>query len=170
MAPNNNIIRKMAPKKNLLFLFLFLSMTFLKHQIFFTILFADDTTFFTKLTRHDLYDLANFELSKIEDWLNANKLTLNAFKTKYILFKIKKEDVSITSLKLQIDYKDIEGVGTGCRNASFKFLDANLNWNHHLKAVKNKASSAVFALSSVKNILPSNVKLTIFNSLFRSFI
>ena len=35
-------------------------------------------------------------------------MTLNASKTKYILFKNKKEDVSITSLKLQIDYKDIE--------------------------------------------------------------
>ena len=31
-------------------------------------------------------------------------------------------------------------------------------------------SSAVFALSSVKNFLPSNIKLTIYNSLFRSFI
>ena len=44
------------------------------------------------------------------------------------------------------------------KNESFKFvdvhLDENLNWNHHLKSVKNKASSAVFALSNVKNILP----------------
>ena len=58
----------------------------------------------------------------------------------------------------------------GCKNESFKFvgvhLDENLNWNHHLKAVKNKASSAVSALSSVKNFLPSNIKLTIYNSLY----
>ena len=64
----------------------------------------------------------------------------------YILFKNKKEDVSITSLKLQIDNKDIERVGTGSKNESFKFVgvhsDENLNWNHHLKAVKNKASRA----------------------------
>jgi len=51
--------------------------------------------------------LVNFELSKIEDWLKANKLTLNAAKTKYILFANKKEDVSITSLKLQIDKIEI---------------------------------------------------------------
>ena len=117
--------------------------------------------------------MANFELSKIEDWFKANKLTLNASITKYILFKNKK-DVSITSLKLQIDNKNIERVGTGCKNESFKFvcvhLDENLNWSHHLKSIKNKASSAVFSLSSVKNFLPSNIKLTIYNSLFRSFI
>ena len=60
--------------------------------------------------------MANFEHSKIEDWFKANQLTLNASKTKYILFKNKKEEVSITSLKLQIDNKDIERVGTGCKN------------------------------------------------------
>ena len=65
---------------------------------------------------HDLYDLANFELSKIEDWFKANKLTLNASKTKCILFKNKKEDVNITYLKLLIDNKDIERAGTGCKN------------------------------------------------------
>ena len=156
-------------------LFLILINDLPKASKFFTILFADDTTLqLSSKSLQDLYDLANFELSKIEDWFKANKLTLNASKTKYILFKKKKEDVNITSLKLLIDNKDIERVGTGCKNESFKFvgvhLDENLNWNHHLKLVKNKASSAVFALSSVKNILPSNIKLTIYNSLFRSYI
>ena len=57
--------------------------------------------------------------------------------------KRKKEDVNIISLKLLIDNKDIERVGTGSKNESFKFvgvhLDENLNWNHHLKGtVKEK--------------------------------
>ena len=69
------------------------------------ILFADDTTLqLSSKSLQDLYDLENFELSKIEDWFKANKLTLNSSKTKYILLKNKKEDVSISSLKLQIDY------------------------------------------------------------------
>ena len=42
------------------------------------------------------------------------------------------------------DNKDKERVGTWCKNESFKFvgvpLDENLNWNHHLKLVKNKAT------------------------------
>ena len=90
-------------------LFLILINDLPKASTIFTILFADDTTLqLSSKSLHDLYDLANFELSKIEDWFKANKLTLNASKTKYILFKNKKEDVSITSLKLQIDNKDIE--------------------------------------------------------------
>ena len=63
----------------------------------------------------------------------------------------------IASFKLLIDNKDKDRVETGRKNESFKFvgvhLDENLNWHHHRKSVKNKASSAVFALSSVKNIL-----------------
>jgi len=51
----------------------------------------------------------------------------------------------------------------------WEHLDENLTWNHHVKAVK-KASSAVFALSNVRNLLPSNIKHTIYNSLFRSFV
>ena len=43
--------------------------------------------------------------------------------------KIKKEDVNITSLKHQIDNKDIERVGTGFKNESFKFIGVHLDEN-----------------------------------------
>ena len=64
--------------------------------------------------------------------------------------------------------KEIEKSFTGL--GSIKFSTQCLHNKHHLKSVKSKASSAVFALSSVKNILLSNIRLTIYNSLFRSFI
>ena len=41
-------------------------------------------------------------------------------------------------------------------------LDENLTWNHHVKAVKNQIK--------FKNLLPSNIKHTVYNSLFRSFV
>ena len=76
------------------------------------------------------------------------------------------------SLKLFIENKEIDRIGAGCKNECFKFVGIHLDetWNHHVKAVKNKASSAVFALSNVRNLLPSNIKHTIYNSLFRSFV
>ena len=37
------------------------------------------------------------------------------------------------------------------------------------QSVKNKASSAGFSFSSVKNVISSNIKLTIYNSLFLPF-
>ena len=142
---------------------------------FFTILFADDTTLqLSSYNLQSLYELANSELSKIADWFKANKLTLNITKTKYILFRKKQQIVDFDSLELAIDNKDIERIGLGCKNESFKFvgihLDEHLTWNNHVKSVKNKVSSSLFALSKIRNLLPSNIKLTIYNSLFRSFV
>ena len=142
---------------------------------FFTILFADDTTLqFSSINLQHLYSLANVELAKIAEWFKANKLTLNASKTKYILFRKKKQSVNFESLKLFIDDKEIDRIGTGCKNESFKFvginLDEYLTWSYHIKAIKNKTSTAVYALAKVRNLLPSNIKLTIYNSLFRSYV
>ena len=54
-------------------LFLILINDLPKASTFFTILFADDTTLqLSSKSLHDLYDQANFELSKIEDWFKAN--------------------------------------------------------------------------------------------------
>ena len=57
---------------------------------FYTILFADDTTFqLSGSNMPVLYNKANSELAKAADWFAANKLTLNIKKTKYILFRPK---------------------------------------------------------------------------------
>ena len=61
-----------------------------KSTNFFTLLFADDTTFQIKDSNlADLVNTANYELSKAAAWFSANKLTLNVSKTKYILFRKK---------------------------------------------------------------------------------
>ena len=61
--------------------------------------------------------------------------------------------------------------GHGCKENSFKFvgvkIDEFLLWKDHINSIRSKLSSATFALSKVKNILPESSKLTIYNSLFR---
>ena len=52
-----------------------------------TLLFADDTTL--QLASDDintLFSRANYNLKKIEAWFSTNRLTINAKKTKYILY------------------------------------------------------------------------------------
>ena len=54
------------------------------------ILFADDTTVVKTGTNIlDLYRDMNNELLNLETWCKTNKLSLNAKKTKFILFKPK---------------------------------------------------------------------------------
>ena len=54
---------------------------------FFTILFADDTTLqYNHECLEKLIRIANLNLNSASNWFNANRLTLNAKKTKCMLF------------------------------------------------------------------------------------
>ncbi len=53
----------------------------------FTVLFADDTTGLGKgKNLKDLTAYVNLELQKISNWFRANKMAVNAAKTKFIVF------------------------------------------------------------------------------------
>ena len=50
------------------------------------LMYADDTTLYCNVNNNVTDDLLNYELSKICDWLGANKLALNDSKTKFMFF------------------------------------------------------------------------------------
>ena len=51
------------------------------------IMFADDTNlFYSHQDIKELFQAVNAELGKVCDWFNANKLSLNEGKTKFIFF------------------------------------------------------------------------------------
>ena len=50
------------------------------------LMYADDTTLYCNVNNDVIDDLLNYELSKICDWLGANKLTVIVSKTKLIVF------------------------------------------------------------------------------------
>ena len=139
----------------------------------FTILFADDTTL--QITSDDpefaTFKL-NLELEKASDWFAANLLTLNAKKTKYMVFK--RQSCHLHLGQLYIDGEAISRVGESCTEKSFKFLghhlDENLTWNYHVNHVHKKLVSANFALSRSKAFLPARVLKTIYRSLFESHL
>ena len=80
---------------------------------FFTLLFADDTTFqLTGDNLVNLFDYANSELNKASIWFQSNKLTLNASKTKYILFRSKAMQVDFSELNLKIGNEKVERIGS----------------------------------------------------------
>ena len=140
---------------------------------FFTILFANDTTFQISGTNMEqLFHNANTELKKAAEWFSANKLTLNIKKTKYILFRPKSAKIDFNQLTLKIASESIERIGKGCKSTFFKFvgihLDEFLDWDYHIKHVAAKMSSGNFILARSKNLLPLNIRKTIYNSLVRS--
>ena len=84
-------------------------------SIFKFIMYADDTTLFSTLTSfrdntqdNTIESVINAELSKVVEWLNINKLSLNKAKSKYMIFHVPSK--GIHSLTLNIDNTNIEKV------------------------------------------------------------
>ena len=135
-------------------------------------MFADDTTFQLQNSNlSDLFNIANAELEKAKNWFQANKLTLNVSKTKFILFRSKSMHVDFNDLELFIGNEKIERIGDNCKDKYFKFvghrLDEHLTWEHQINHVHSKLASANYAISQIKNFVSKKIRMTLYNSLFR---
>ena len=128
-------------------------------------LYADDTTLtFCPDPSADCNTtslLINDELSKINDWFIANKLSLNISKTNFIVFHPPRTPSLFP--KLHINGMNINRV------FSVKFLglilNEVLNWKNHIDMLKVKISRAVGVMRQLKDIVPSSTLLTIYHSL-----
>jgi hypothetical protein len=97
--------------------------------------FADDTTVSCFAPNiHTLYNTINSELKALSRWFYANKLCLNAMKTKYILFRPSMTFPYITGKHVFIDNNTTSRVGDREHEISFKFLgiyiDETLSWKY----------------------------------------
>ena len=104
-----------------------------------TRLFADDTALF--LSNDNLKTLnkdVNYELLNIEALLNANKLSLNDSKTKYLLIKPKTKTSQLCKFAVTIKGIELEK----CQSAKYLgiILDENLNWKPHIQFLGKKKS------------------------------
>ena len=139
------------------------------------VLYADDTNLISPIcsfnSQHslnhdslgDVCSNINVELNFILEWLNVNKLSLNASKPKFMSFHYPQRKVDNLSLDLTINSTSIERV------SEFIFLgltlDECLNWKPHVQKISNKISRIIGVLCRLKNYLPKHILRTIYNSL-----
>ena len=133
------------------------------------LMYADDTTIYFNLEDFDqncTETEINNELENVNIWLKHNKLSLNAQKTKLMVFHRKQK--KFNEIHLSIDTMPIEQVPT------FNFLgitlDETLSWKNHTKMVANKISRVIGILFRLKNIFPKEILLTLYNTLIYSYI
>ena len=78
------------------------------------------------------------------------------------------------SLNLSIGSEILERIGNDCKIKSYKFighhLDEHITWEPHINHIYSKLASANFMISNAKNLLPLNLRLTLYNSLFKSHL
>ena len=131
-------------------------------------LFADDTIIccesndLTLLTRK-----LNKELKKVKLWLDSNKLALNIGKTNFVLFHSPQKKLS-ENIKLKIGNQEIQ------RTKYVKFLgvlmDEHLSWKHHTVELCRKLSRASSILFKLRHFCPLETLISLYNSLFFSFL
>ncbi len=130
-------------------------------------LFADDTNILIsgpnlETITHEL----NNELLTIQDYFNANKLSLNTSKSNFMIVPPKPNSSPTTTI--EINNQIVQQAN------SIKFLgieiDNKLNFQKHVKTILPKLNKGLHALITIKNTLTYKSKLTIFNSLIQSHL
>lgn len=130
------------------------------------IMYADDTNiFFSSNSLTFLETEVNEYLAHLSNWLQQNKLRLNASKTTYIIFRpINKPLIEAVNIKY-------EG-HTIARVKEQKFLGVwfqeELNWSAHVKHLVTALARTVGCLYKISHLVPLWLKRNMYYSLFYS--
>ena len=127
-------------------------------------LFADDTSiFFSHKDLSQLELIVNDELSKVSDWLVANKLTLNVDKSNFLIIspsiKNKKNEIKLAINNKSIAQKD-------CIKYLGVLLDKDISWKQHIQQVNLKISKGIGILAKARHYVPPQI----LRNLYFSFI
>ena len=115
--------------------------------------FADDTTVFlsdNEPTR--LFNGANESMNAIFNWFCANRLSLNASKTHYMVINPPHRNLDLSAHSLKIDNVILNKVNS-CKFLGIT-LDESLSWRKQLSSINSKISKALFVIKQVKFSLP----------------
>ena len=114
------------------------------------------------LNRKDINIIINtmqFELSKLYNWLLANKLTPNISKTHFMVFhraKHKKYKLNIEINKVVIQ----QVKHTKCLGIIF---DDNLDWSNHISYINSKIAKGVGIICRAKKYFTTTALINIYN-------
>jgi hypothetical protein len=153
----------------------------------FSVLFADDTTSLAKgLILADVIKFVNCELQKMANWFRANKMSVNASKTKNIIFRTPNKHVDPTVCNViynstEIGLPDdpalispIERVSFNRPEYSFKLLgilfDEHLIFKPHIDMLCSKISKSLYCLSRVKNFVNTESLRKLYFSMIHSVL
>ena len=130
-------------------------------------MYADDTNITTTgSSLKEMVNLANKDLENINEWLMANKLSLNVTKTEYMFIG---SDHNLTKIRdmplIFLNGKPIKRVKV--TKSLGVLIDERLSWFDHIDSVSRKISTAIAGLRQVRQFVPKKTSITIYNSLIK---
>ena len=116
---------------------------------------------------------ANKELELLGRWFRANKMVLNAKKTKFILFGVPNSSKEL-SFRLELERDILGRVSENDREKFVKLvgvaLDENLAFKHHVNLIKAKLNRANYILARNGRFLTQEARVIVYNSLVKSVL
>ena len=132
------------------------------------LLFADDTNlFFSHKDIKILGKTVNQELCKVANWLACNKLSLNAKKTHFMIFKAKNKKMN-HDIIIKIGNEIIERVNK--TNFFGLIIDDDLSWKHHVIKVTSKISKLCGIMVRARQYLPVRTLRTVYNAMLYPYL
>jgi hypothetical protein len=130
-----------------------------------SVLFADDTSLI--ISNYNYLEYRNnitTAFVQLNEWFNANLLTLNYNKPQYIQFRTKADSCNEISLSYHNNFIS--------NNTNTKFLgiiiDSSLTWKTHLSQLLPKLSRACYIMRNLKPIMSSDFLKMVYYSYFHS--
>ena len=135
------------------------------------IMFADDTNLFISGKNiKEIFKSMNDQLSSINNWFKANKLSLNIDKTHYTFFvsKRQEDDIPLKLPELRINNEIIK------RKYHVKFLgvfiDDTLSWKKHINMVEEKMSKNIGVISRARKYLNNAAMKSLYYAFIHPYI
>ena len=130
-------------------------------------MFADDTYLCAQDQDLDcLEKFVNTELDKVNKWLNANKLTLNVDKTKFML------SLKNKALKPKFNIKFNGENLAQCEAYKYLgvFIDKDLTWKPHIEYICKKISKGCGSLAKIRHSAHIDTLISVYYALVYSYI
>ena len=137
-------------------------------------LFADDTNLlYADRDINSLERVVNAKLSKVQEWLVTNKLTLNAKKSNFVIFHPYQEKLDRDVILKIFDFHTNEFVLLD-QKTYIKYLgiliDLNLTWKYHISYMTSKISKTIGVIARLRHFVPSSMLLTLYRSLISPYL
>ena len=137
-------------------------------------LFANDTTlWYADTNLKSIEKTVRGELLKVPDWLNANKLMLNAKKSNYVIFRPYQRKLNY-SVNIEMIHNCTQSPTKLQCEDHFKYLgvllDSNLSWKFQINSVAFKISRTVGVVARLRHFAPRTTLLNISQSLILPYL
>ncbi|XP_028417952.1 uncharacterized protein LOC114542649 [Dendronephthya gigantea] len=133
-------------------------------------MFADDTNIsIAAKSVTELESIINSELKNLNQWLIANKLSLNVAKTEFMIIGSRQRLMihNNEQINIEIDGKIIKRV-KDTKSLGLQ-IDEHLVWARHVEGISKKVASAIGALKRIRQFIDTSTALKIYGALIQPY-